>query len=118
MVATLYDHYDSRAGDPNLHTHAVVSIKVCTEKDGKWRALDGATLHRYAVAASQRYNAAIMSKMHTELGFGLTERSTGRGRPNVVEIAEVPHQLSEMFSSPRPHIKTRRYQRIPEHTHN
>ncbi|WCT06227.1 MobF family relaxase [Rhodococcus qingshengii] len=115
MVATLYDHYDSRAGDPNLHTHAVVSIKVCTEKDGKWRALDGATLHRYAVAASQRYNAAIMSKMHTELGFGLTERSTGRGRQNVVEIAEVPQQLCEMFSSRRTQIETRRDQLVVEY---
>ena len=115
MVATLYDHYDSRAGDPNLHTHAVVSIKVCTEKDGKWRALDGATLHRYAVAASQRYNAAIMSKMHTELGFGLTERSTGRGRQNVVEIAEVPQQLCEMFSSRRTQIETRRDQLVAEY---
>ncbi|WP_182262020.1 MobF family relaxase [Rhodococcus sp. UFZ-B548] len=115
MVATLYDHYDSRAGDPNLHTHAVVSIKVCTEKDGKWRALDGSTLHRYAVAASQRYNAAIMSKLHTELGFGLTERSTGRGRQNVVEIAEVPQQLCEMFSSRRSQIETRRDQLVAEY---
>ena len=115
LVATLYNHYDSRAGDPNLHTHAVVSIKVCTENDGKWRALDGSTLHRYGVPASQRYNATVMAKLHTELGFGLTERSTGRGRQNVVEIAEVPQQLCEMFSSRRTQIETRRDQLVAEY---
>ena len=27
-IATAYDHYDSRAGDPHLHTHVVVSNRV------------------------------------------------------------------------------------------
>ncbi len=115
MVATLYNHYDSRAGDPNLHTHAVVSIKVCTEHDGKWRALDGSTLHRYAVAASQRYNAEIMAKLHTELGFDLTTRSTGRGRQDIVELAAVPQELCEMFSSRRTQIEARRDQLVADY---
>ncbi|WP_407727687.1 MobF family relaxase (plasmid) [Rhodococcoides fascians] len=115
LVATLYDHYDSRAGDPNLHTHAVVSIKVCTESDGKWRALDGSILHRYAVPASQRYNATIMSKLHTELGFSLAARSTGHGRQDVVEIEQVPRELCEMFSSRRSQIETRRDQLVAEY---
>ncbi|KAA0922040.1 MobF family relaxase [Rhodococcus sp. ANT_H53B] len=115
LVATLYDHYDSRAGDPNLHTHAVVSIKVCTESDGKWRALDGSILHRYAVPASQRYNATIMSKLHTELGFSLAARSTGHGRQDIVEIEQVPRELCEMFSSRRSQIETRRDQLVAEY---
>ncbi|MBJ7325042.1 MAG: relaxase domain-containing protein [Rhodococcus sp.] len=115
LVATLYDHYDSRAGDPNLHTHAVVSIKVCTESDGKWRALDGSILHRYGVPASQRYNATIMSKLHTELGFSLAARSTGHGRQDVVEIEQVPRELCEMFSSRRSQIETRRDQLVAEY---
>lgn len=115
IVATLYDHYDSRAGDPNLHTHAVVSIKVCTESDGKWRALDGSVLHRYAVPASQRYNATVMSRLHTELGFDLTSRFTGRGRQDVIEIEQVPRELCEMFSSRRTQIETRRDQLVAEY---
>lgn len=115
LVATLYDHYDSRAGDPNLHTHAVVSIKVCTESDGRWRALDGSILHRYAVPASQRYNATIMSKLHTELGFSLAARSTGHGRQDVVEIEQVPRELCEMFSSRRSEIETRRDQLVADY---
>lgn len=35
LIATAYDHYDSRAGDPHLHTHVVISNKVQTVLDGK-----------------------------------------------------------------------------------
>ncbi|MCD2158089.1 relaxase domain-containing protein, partial [Rhodococcus cerastii] len=115
VVVALYDHYDSRAGDPNLHTHAVVSIKVCAEHDGKWRALDGSTLHRYGVPASQRYNATVMARLHTELGFDLIARSTGRGRQDVVELAAVPRQLCEMFSSRRTQIEARRDQLVAQY---
>ena len=39
VIATAYDHYDSRAADPQPHTHVVVSNKVMGE-DGRWRTLD------------------------------------------------------------------------------
>jgi len=35
LIATAYDHYDSRAGDPHLHTHVVISNKVQTVLDNK-----------------------------------------------------------------------------------
>ena len=41
VAAVAYDHFDSRAGDPQLHTHVVVSNKVLTVMDGRWRSLDG-----------------------------------------------------------------------------
>jgi conjugative relaxase-like TrwC/TraI family protein len=39
LIATAFDHFDSRAGDPHLHTHVVISNKVQTLLDGKWRSL-------------------------------------------------------------------------------
>ena len=124
VVAALYDHYDSRAGDPNLHTHSVLSIKVQTADDGRWRALDGATLHRYAVAASQRYNATIMRRMNTELGLELTTRHLGNGKQSITELAAIPEEVRELFSSRRTEIEVRRdelvaeyrakYQRMPD----
>ncbi|WP_345603274.1 MobF family relaxase [Tomitella cavernea] len=105
LIATLYEHYDSRNGDPNLHTHAAISNKVKTAGDGRWRTIDGATLHRYAVTASQRYNARIMDQLSRELGFSLLPRSTGRGRQDVIELAEVPRELCEHFSSRRRQIE-------------
>lgn len=41
VLATAFDHYDSRSSDPQLHTHVVVSNKVLTVQDQKWRTLAG-----------------------------------------------------------------------------
>ena len=50
VIATAFDHWDSRLGDPQLHTHVVVSNKVQTTEDGRWRSLDGRPLHASVVA--------------------------------------------------------------------
>jgi len=39
LIAAEFEHWDSRAGDPNLHTHVAVSSKVLGV-DGTWHALD------------------------------------------------------------------------------
>lgn len=41
LIATAFDHFDSRAGDPHLHTHVVIANKAKTVADGQWRSLDG-----------------------------------------------------------------------------
>ena len=40
LIAAAFTHRDSRAGDPDLHTHVAVSNKV-QALDGTWLALDG-----------------------------------------------------------------------------
>src|SRR5207302_5738854 len=50
VIAAAFDHWDSRAGDPHLHTHVVVANRAQTVSDGAWRSLDSKTLFRYAVA--------------------------------------------------------------------
>jgi conjugative relaxase-like TrwC/TraI family protein len=40
LVATAFTHRDSRAGDPDLHTHLAVADKVQT-LDGRWLSIDG-----------------------------------------------------------------------------
>ena len=61
FLATGFDHRDSRAGDPDLHTHVAISNKVRAlddHPDGRprWLSLDARALHAAAVAASERYN--------------------------------------------------------------
>ena len=58
LLAVAFTHRDSRAGDPDLHTHVAISNKVQTT-GGRWLALDGRPLHRAAVAASERYNTRL-----------------------------------------------------------
>ncbi|MGV0994221.1 MAG: MobF family relaxase [Mycobacterium sp.] len=109
LIIAAFEHRDSRAGDPNLHTHITVSNKVCAiGPDGipRWLALDGAALYRAIVAASEVYNTA-MEGFLTELGFRFVGTDRGDGKRCVREIAGVPAELIARFSSRRAAIETR-----------
>jgi conjugative relaxase-like TrwC/TraI family protein len=98
VIATAYDHYDSRAADPQLHTHAVIANKVQGE-DGKWRSLDGRPMHQAVVAISEHYNAALADHLTRALGVGWEQRARGRDRNPAWEIVGVPDELISEFSS-------------------
>ena len=68
-----FTHRDSRAGDPDLHTHVAVSNKVQT-LDGRWLALDARMLYRFNVAGSEYYNTALEAELTDRLGVTFTER--------------------------------------------
>ncbi|WP_047690686.1 MobF family relaxase [Kocuria sp. ZOR0020] len=68
VAATAFDHWDSRAGDPQLHTHVVIANRVQRVADGKWVTLDSYTLHRNVVAASERFNATLFDELARTLG--------------------------------------------------
>lgn len=89
LIATAYDHYDSRAADPQLHTHVVIANKVQGE-DGKWRALDGRPMHQAVVAISEHYNAVLADRMTRAVGVGWEQRERGRDRNPAWEIVGVP----------------------------
>ncbi|GAB2531800.1 MobF family relaxase [Nocardia heshunensis] len=103
MTFALYDHWDNRTGDPNLHTHAVVSARVLGA-DGKWCALDARSLYAATVSLSCQYNAAITGKLKRHLGLRFEPRYRGGlGKAPVYEIADVPETLITHFSR-RPNI--------------
>jgi hypothetical protein len=54
LVGAAFTHRDSRAGDPDLHTHVAVANKVQT-LDGRWLAIDGRVMFKAKVAASETY---------------------------------------------------------------
>ena len=71
LIAAAFDHRDSRAGDPNPHTHVAISNKVpVIGPDGvlRWLALDGEPLHKAVVAASEIYNTQIEAHAMADLG--------------------------------------------------
>jgi DNA primase catalytic core len=85
LMAVAFTHRDSRAGDPDLHTHVAISNKVQT-LDGRWRALDGRTLHKLAVAASERYNTRLEAELVDRLGVAFTPRPAAAGKRPVREL--------------------------------
>ncbi|CUR54363.1 conjugative relaxase TrwC/TraI family protein [Nocardioides sp.] len=99
IAATAYDHWDSRAGDPQLHTHVVISNKVKTLGDGKWRALDGRPMHAAVVALSEHYNAVLADRLTGTFGLGWERRLRAEDRNPLWEITGVSDDLIAEFSS-------------------
>lgn len=99
IIATAFDHFDSRAGDPHLHTHVVVSNKVQTVLDDKWRSLDGRPLHAAAVALSELHEAIFTDELTVALGVGWEARDRGRDRNRTWAITGIPRELVAHFSS-------------------
>ena len=97
VIATAFDHYDSRAADPQLHTHVVVSNKV-QGIDGRWRSLDSRRLHRAAVALSASYNAFLTDHTARLLGVAWVPVDRGKDRNTGWEIEGVPAALIAEFS--------------------
>ncbi|TFV88127.1 toprim domain-containing protein [Blastococcus sp. CT_GayMR20] len=108
LIAAVFTHRDSRAGDPDLHSHMAVSNKVQT-RDGRWRALDGRVLYKAAVAASERYDTRLEAGLVTRLGVRFADRP-GRdpGRRPVREIVGMDPRLLAAWSSRRQAIEARR----------
>ncbi|UOQ91307.1 relaxase domain-containing protein [Agromyces endophyticus] len=104
LVATVFDHFDSRAGDPHLHTHVVVSNKVQTVLDGRWRSLDGRPLHAAVVALSELHEALFQDALTRAVGVEWEQRDRGRDRNPTWSIASVPEPLIAEFSTRSRHI--------------
>ena len=67
-IAAAFDHWESRAGDPQLHTHLVIANRIQRITDGAWVTLDSRTLYKAAVAASEHYNGLLFDALHRNLG--------------------------------------------------
>jgi len=107
LICAMFDHRESRAGDPDLHTHVAVANKVCGV-DGKWRSLDARGLYALGVAASERYNTRFEDALACRLGVEFVERPGGsRDLRPVREIDGVPVELIRHFSRRRAAIEDR-----------
>ncbi len=104
IIAAQFDHWDSRTGDPNLHTHLAISNRV-QGLDGKWRTLDGRTLYAANVTISELYNASLESELSTRLGVEFVDRQLEQGKRPVREISHVDRRLVDLFSSRRRDIR-------------
>lgn len=116
LIATAFDHFDSRAGDPHLHTHVVISNKVMTLLDGKWRSLDGRPLHAAVVAISELHEALFADALTRLIGVQWEQRALGRDRNRAWAIATVPETLVAEFSTRSRHIDVETDRLIDAHT--
>jgi conjugative relaxase-like TrwC/TraI family protein len=108
LVAAAFTHRDSRAGDPDLHTHVAVANKVQT-LDGRWLSIDGRVLFKAKVAASETYNTSLEQHLRDALGVRFAARpGSDPGKRPIREIVGVDPRLNQRWSTRRAHINVRR----------
>jgi conjugative relaxase-like TrwC/TraI family protein len=82
----------SRADDPQIHTHAVISAKVQTP-DGRWLALDARFLKRQQRMLGGLYQSTLRSELTARYGVSWLPIVNGQA-----ELAGVPDELLAVFS--------------------
>ncbi|ALO68181.1 hypothetical protein AS189_18855 [Arthrobacter alpinus] len=99
-VAAAFDHWESRARDPQLHTHVVIANRVQRATDGVWTTLDSRTLYKATVAASEHYNGLLFDRLQERLGAVPGFRApTNRVRNARHELVGVDDALIHEFSN-------------------
>ncbi len=112
LFGAAFVHRTSRAGDPQLHTHVLVSGRVRCD-DGVWRALDSRALHRQLKPAGLVYHAALRAESETRLGvvWGPVDRN------GQADIVGVPSQLIEHYSKRSRAVEAEAKTKIAESEH-
>jgi conjugative relaxase-like TrwC/TraI family protein len=99
-MAAAFDHWESRAGDPQLHTHLVIANRVQRITDGAWVTLDSRTLYKAAVAASEHYNGLLFDALHQHLGTDADFRTPAANTHNPSQqLTGVDDALIREFSN-------------------
>ena len=98
VVAASFTHWDSRAGDPQLHDHVVVLNRSQSISDGKWRTLDSRGLFKATVALSELHQGVLSDLLTQELGWGWDGRARRHSDRLRFEVIGVSEALMAEFS--------------------
>ena len=81
LSVAVFRQSTSRADDPQLHSHVVISSKVQTA-DGRWYALDAQTLKKYQQAFGYLYQSVLRAEVTARYGvvFDQIVQRSGRDR--------------------------------------
>ena len=98
LIATGFDHWDSRAGDPNLHTHLVIANKVQGPNQA-WLSVDSKALHHAVVMVSEVYDDLLADELARRLPVQFGWRHRGPRRSPGFELDGVDDALMTEFST-------------------
>ncbi len=93
LVMATFRQHTSRALDPQLHTHLVISNKV-KSPDGRWLALDARQLKKHQRTASAHYHLTLRSELSERLGVEWQPVENG-----IAEMAYMPELILEEYST-------------------
>ncbi|CQR44409.1 Conjugative relaxase domain protein [Thiomonas sp. CB3] len=80
LVAATFEHVSSRAGDPQLHTHALIANVTLDPASGKAYSLSNENLFHHRRAADAIYHATLAHQLQKE---GIAVRFDREGRAEI-----------------------------------
>jgi conjugative relaxase-like TrwC/TraI family protein len=95
VLAVAFEHRQSRAGDPQFHTHVLVQ-NAAQGPDGRWTALDSDRLYAHLMAADHLYLAAERAALTERLGVRWGPVDERSGAAEIVGLDD--RGLIERFS--------------------
>jgi conjugative relaxase-like TrwC/TraI family protein len=98
VLGAAFDHWDTRANDPHLHTHVVVANRVQAPDDNKWRTLDSRALFRATVALPELHQGLLMDRLSQAVGTVWEPRSRRHSTVPRYAVAGVGDGLCAEFS--------------------
>lgn len=111
ILGALFQHGNSRAGDPHLHTRAVLFNLSLAHHDGKWRSLHGRALYLWQKAAGAVYRTQLAWLLRHELGIPTEQHGAGG---QFTRIPGIPQPLLHRWSSRTGQLKRINNQMQPE----
>ena len=114
VVATAFTHWDSRAGDPQLHDHVVIANRARSVSDGTWRTLDSRGLFKSLVALSELHQGVLSDLLTETLGWGWDGRSRRHSEQLRFEVTGVSEALMAEFSQRSVAIEERKTELITQ----
>lgn len=115
VMGFVFDHYDSRDGDPQPHKHIVISNRVRRSSDKTWTALDGRKVYASLVELSEVHENLLQDLLTQRFGWSWTPVRNGRTRAATNEVDGVPRELIEAFSSRDAEIDKLMEQKVDEY---
>jgi conjugative relaxase-like TrwC/TraI family protein len=101
LAMAVFRQHTSRLLDPQLHTHAVIAVKVRIS-DGRWLALDARLIKHDQQTLSALYHATLRSELTHRLGVSWQTPVNG-----IAEIDGVPDEVLADFSQRTRQVEAR-----------
>ncbi|WP_421629055.1 MobF family relaxase [Corynebacterium pseudogenitalium] len=112
IIAAEFTHFDTRMGDPDLHSHVLISNKVQNEQ-GRWKSLDSRMMFRFHQPMSYRYDMVLADLLRREMGIEMIATDRGQDKDLLWEVAGVSQDLIDQFSKRREYARPV-YERLVE----
>ena len=114
VAGFVFDHYDSRDGDPQPHKHIVISNRVRRSSDKMWTALDGRKIYAGMVEISEVHENLLQDLLTERFGWSWTLKQDNGTKAMVNEVDGVPQELIDAFSGRHAEIAKKVEEKIKE----